>query len=142
MSQAVNIQKLNKMTMLLRMKLIDIFHEHMSSLNCNITTNTSTANDVPTDIAARPDQTPVQLKLKFPATLKGNKHRSFHSQWYKSYLSIQGKKMLHSYTCCLFTTEPGKHWETFTKSGFRDWKHVMGRDGSQQEICKIFRCNH
>lgn len=36
-----------------------------------------TADDVPTDTAAGPDQTPAQPKIKFPSTLKGNKYHSF-----------------------------------------------------------------
>ena len=46
------------------------------------TTSTSIA-DFPTDIAAGPDQPPVQPKITFPTTLKGNKYRSFNLEWYK-----------------------------------------------------------
>ena len=97
-----------------------------------ITTSTSAADDVPTDIAAGPDQTPVQPKIKFPATLKGNKHRSFRSEWYKGYHWLEYSRerdAAYCYPCRLFTTEPGKYWETFTKNGFSDWKHAMGKDG-------------
>ena len=52
-------------------------------------TSTHTAGDVLTDIAAGPDQTPVQPNIKFPATLKGNKHRSFRSEWYKQYCWLE-----------------------------------------------------
>lgn len=47
------------------------------------TTTISEADDVPTDIAVGPDQIPVQPKIKFPATLKGNKHCSSCPEWYK-----------------------------------------------------------
>ena len=51
------------------------------------TSRASVTDDVPTptDIATGPDQAPVQPKKKFPATLKGNKHRSFRADWYKQY---------------------------------------------------------
>lgn len=97
-----------------------------------MTTSTSATDDVPTDIAAGPDQTPVQPKIKFPATLKGNKYRSFSSEWYKRYSWLEysrEKDAAYCYPCRLFTTEPGKYWETFTKNGFSDWKHAMGKDG-------------
>ena len=95
-------------------------------------TSTRTAGDVPTDIAAGPDQTPVQPNIKFPATLIGNKHRSFRSEWYKRYHWLEYSRerdAAYCYPCRLFTTEPGKYWETFTKTGFSDWKHAMGKDG-------------
>ena len=40
-----------------------------------------------------------------------------------------------------FNTEPGKYSETFTKSGFRDWKHAMGKDGiiSCHDNCKTHK---
>ena len=55
------------------------------------------ADNVPTDIAAGPDQAPVQPKIKFQTTLIGNKHCSFNSVtnnvvgW-----SIQGREMQHT----------------------------------------------
>ena len=48
-----------------------------------VITSTHVTGDFPTDIAAGPDQTPVQLKVKFPVTLKANKQRSFQSEWYR-----------------------------------------------------------
>ena len=75
-------------------------------------TSTRTAGDVPTDIAAEPDQTPVTPNTKFPATLKGNKHRSFCSEWYKRYRWVEYSRerdTAHWYPCCLFTTVPGKY---------------------------------
>ena len=54
-------------------------------------------------------------------------------------LNIPEKEMQHTvYPCCLFTTEPGKYWETFTRIGFSDWKHAMGNDGiiPRHDHCK------
>ena len=96
------------------------------------TTSTREKDNVPTDIAVGPDQIPVQPKIKFPVTVKGNKHRSFRSEWYTLYRWLEYSKekdAAYCYACRLFTTEPGKYWETFTKCGFRDWKHAMGKDG-------------
>lgn len=42
------------------------------------------ADDVPADIATGPpEQVPVQPRINFLNTLKGNKHRSFNSEWHK-----------------------------------------------------------
>lgn len=79
---------------------------------------TSATDDVPTDIASGPDEAPVQPRIKFPTTLKGNKHRSFCSEWYKQYRWLEysrERNAAYCYPCRLFTTEPGKYWETFTK---------------------------
>ena len=75
------------------------------------TTHTSATDNVPTDIAAGPDQAPAQPKMKFPATLKGNKHRSFRADWYKRYRWLEysrERNAAYCYPCRLFTTEPGK----------------------------------
>ena len=44
---------------------------------------------------------------------------------------------VYCYPCRFFTTESGKHCETFTKDGFRDWKHALGKDGiiSRHDHC-------
>jgi len=76
--------------------------------------------------------------------LKGNKHRSFRSEWYRSYRWLEysrEKDAAYCYACRLFNAEPGKYWETFTKNGFRDWKHAMGKDGiiSCHDNCKTHK---
>ena len=107
------------------------------------TTSTSIA-DFPIDIAAGPDQPPVQPKIKFPTTLKGNKYRSFNLEWYKQYCWLEYSRVRDAafcYPCRLFTTEPGRYWETFTKHGFCDWKHALGKDGviTCHDYCKTHR---
>ena len=98
-----------------------------------MTTGASAAGDqVPTDIAAGPSQNPVQPKIKFSITLKGRKHRSFNSDWYKQYRWLEysrGRDAAYCYPCRLFTTESGRYSETFTKNGFCDWKHACNGKG-------------
>lgn len=101
-------------------------------------TPTSAPNDIPTDIA---DEPPVQPKIKFPTTLKGNRHRSFNCEWYKQYRWLEysrARDAAYCYPCRLFTTESGRYWETFTKNGFCDWKHALGKGGiiSCHDHCK------
>ena len=79
--------------------------------------------------------------MKFSVSLKGNKQRSFQSECYRLYCWLEYSKekdAAYCYACRHFTTEPGKYWETFTKCGFRDWKHAMGKDGiiSCHDRCK------
>ena len=76
------------------------------------TTSTREKDNVSTDIAVGPDQIPVQPKIKFPATVKGNKHHSFHSECYRLYCWLKYSKekdAAYCYACPLFTTEPGKY---------------------------------
>ena len=56
-----------------------VCQQHLNSF-CDITAmtpSTSRASDIATDIATGPEQVPVQPILKFPTTLKGNKHCNF-----------------------------------------------------------------
>ena len=123
----------------------DSRHDHMQREDADDShsepSTSHVGDDVPTDIADGPDQPPVQPKIKFPTTLKGNKHRSFNSEWYKQYRWLEysrKKDAAFCYPCRLFTTESGRYWETFTKNGFCDWKHAMGKDGiiSSHDRCK------
>ena len=110
----------------------DAANAHPELIPATQATNTSTAGDVPTDIVAGPDQTPVQPNIKFPAILKVIKHSSFCSEWYKRYrwLEYSGERdAVNYFACYLFTTEPGNYWENITKTEFSDLKHAMGKDG-------------
>ena len=61
-----------------------------------MSTSTNAVGDVPIDIAAGPDRTPVQLKIKFPATLKGIKAVVFALTGTAVVgLNIQEKEMQH-----------------------------------------------
>ena len=92
-----------------------------------MTTITHAKDNFPTDIPAGPDQTPVQPKIKFTVTQKGINVKVFTQSGIDCLLNIQRSCIL---LCMLsFTTEPRKYWETFTKCGFRDWRHAMGKDG-------------
>ena len=63
-----------------------VCQQHLNSFydTTAMTSSINRASDIPKDIATGPEQAPVQPKLNFLATLKGNKHRSFCSEWYKS----------------------------------------------------------
>ena len=74
------------------------------------TTSTSEKDDVQTDIAVGPDQITVQPKIKFPTTVKGNKHRRIRSEWYRLYRWLEYSKekdAAYCYTCCLLLQNLG-----------------------------------
>ena len=93
---------------------------------------TSAEQSVPTDIATVVDQPPVQPRLRFPITVVGMKKRSFNLDWYRLYRWLEylcERDAAYCYACRLFTTQSGKHCETFPRDGFRDWKHALGKEG-------------
>lgn len=97
--------------------------------------NTRTlVSEVPSDVAASPNEQPCQPRqAHFPATLIGSKQRAFNPDWYKTYnwleYSIE-RDAVFCYPCRLFTVNEGRAQNTFTKIGFRDWKHATGKGGS------------
>ena len=86
---------------------------------------------VPSDVAATPAQMPFQPTVNtFPATVIGSKQRSFNSEWYRSYSWLEyslEKDAAFCYPCRMFNE--AKSHSTFTKVGFRDWKHATGKGG-------------
>ena len=99
--------------------------------------NTSTGgilfSELPSDVAASPNQQPCQPKLKhFPITVIGSKQRVFNSDWYKSYSWLEysvERDAAFCFPCRLFAVNEGRSQNTFTKAGFRDWKHATGKGG-------------
>ena len=85
----------------------------------------------PSDVAATPAQMPCQPTANtFPTTLIGSKQRSFNSEWYRSYSWLEyslERDAAFCYPCRMFNE--GKSHSTFTKAGFRDWKHATGKGG-------------
>ena len=95
---------------------------------------------LPTDISSSPNQTPVQpsrLTTTFPLTLIGTKKRSFNPDWCSSHNWLEyslEKNAAFCFACRHFTVDDGSRAEgTFTKVGFRDWKHATGQRGILQK---------
>ena len=91
----------------------------------------SERDKAPSDIAATPAQLPFQPTVNtFPTTLIGSKQRSFNPEWYRSYNWLEyslERDAIFCYPCRMFNE--GKSHGTFTKVGFRDWKHATGKGG-------------
>ena len=83
------------------------------------------------DVARSPNTPPVQpIDLVFPNTVCGDKQRSFNPEWFKSYKWLEYSAMKDAafcYPCRLFPTKEGRSHDTFTKTGYRDWKHATGK---------------
>ena len=89
--------------------------------------------EAPSDVAASPDHPPCQPKLaRFPVSLIGSKQRAFNSEMYKSYNWLEYSRERDAafcFPCRLFAVNEGRSQNTFTKIGFRDWKHATGKGG-------------
>ena len=89
---------------------------------------------VPSDIAASPNQSPVQPILQYPVTVIGGKRRSFNSLWYKKYHWLEysrEKDAVYCFPCRFFGSSNGlgRGISTFSQVGFCDWKHATGKSG-------------
>ena len=85
----------------------------------------------PQDIAEGPVQSPVQPHVKFPSIAYGTKKRSFSSDWYRKYSWLEysvDKDAVFCYACRIFGSA-SRSVDTFTRTGFRDWKHATGQSG-------------
>ena len=102
-----------------------------------VPTHSSITADVPstsqpTDIASGPHEKPVQPSRQFPSTLVGTKKRSFNPDWFKTYSWLEysvERDAAFCFPCRHFSIRSGRAEDTFTKEGFRDWKHATGKEG-------------
>ena len=104
----------------------------------------STSQQPPSDIASGPHKKPVQpsrLTGRFPSTLVGTKKRSFNPDWFKTYNWLEysvERDAAFCFPCSHFSTGSGRVEDTFTKAGFRDWKHARGKEGILQGHASCF----
>ena len=99
----------------------------------------------PTDLSSGPLQLPTQPKINFPTRSFGQgRPRAFNCEWYKSFrwieYSIQ-QDAAFCYACRHFTTGIGRSENTFRITGFRDWKHAIGKKGviSVHDTCSTHK---
>ncbi|XP_071844931.1 zinc finger MYM-type protein 1-like [Apostichopus japonicus] len=87
----------------------------------------------PADISQSPVEDPQQPHLKaFPQTTYGEKKRSFNKEWYSAYSWIEysvERDAVFCYACRHFSTANKVTEQSFTRDGFRNWRHAMGKDG-------------
>lgn len=92
----------------------------------------SQKDSLPSDIAQSVVQSPVQPNVKFPFTKFGSSKRRFRLNWYRKYKWIEysvDRNAAFCYPCRLFPAAYGRTEESFTKTGFCDWKHATGKKG-------------
>ena len=89
------------------------------------------------DIALTPQSSPCQpTRIVFPSTYFSGKARSFNPAWYKQWPWLEysvSKDAAFCYPCRMFSTSvsasTSRPEKTFSKTGFRDWKHATGAKG-------------
>ena len=86
------------------------------------------------DIAQSSRQPPVQPVLKYPNVVLVLDHL-INKEWYSKYKWLEYSKSNDSVFCypCQFFSMPGKSRDTFTHSGFCDWKPATGHSGILQK---------
>ena len=87
------------------------------------------------DIAASPNQSPVQPIVHYQVTIIGGTRQSFNSLWYKKYHWLEysrEKDAVYCFPCRLFGScnGLGRGINTFIQQGFCDWKHATGKSGT------------
>ena len=71
----------------------------------------------------------------------GTKKRSFNPDWFKTYNWLEysvKRDAAFCFPCRHFSTASGRVEDTFTKAGFRDWKHARGKEGILQGHVSCF----
>ena len=88
------------------------------------------------DIANSMCDDPVQPRQhRFPATLFGNKTRSFNPQWFDKHTWLEysiKKDAAFCYVCRFFSTSTHGE-ESFVRTGYTDWKHAPGKSGKLEK---------
>ena len=103
-----------------------------TSTSSTSTSSTSSVITVPTDISVGAHQPPVQPRIRYPSSSAGTKRRAFNSDWFSKYCWLEYSKERDSaycYVCRIFAVSAKKS-DAFTHTGFRDWKHATGQNGS------------
>ncbi len=102
----------------------------------------SPSQQPPSDISSGPHEKPVQRSSgRFPSTLLGTKKRSFNPDWFKTYSWLEysvERDAGFCFPCRHFGVGSGRAEHTFTKEGFRDWKHATGKEGILQGHASCF----
>ena len=92
----------------------------------------NTVATMPADISVGAHQQPVQPRIKYPSSSAGTKRKAFNSDWFSKYRWLeysQERDSAYCYACRIFAISAKKS-DAFTHTGFRDWKHATGQNGS------------
>ena len=88
---------------------------------------------VPSDIASGPLEAPKQPRVGFPSRPFGTgRQRAFNPEWYRSHPWLEysaERDAAFCYPCRVFKCGSSRSEVAFTRTGFRNWKHAMGKTG-------------
>ena len=109
---------------------------HMIPCSSSTSLDIAGSNEV-SDIANSMCDDPVQPRQhRFPATLFGNKTRSFNPQWFNKHTWLEysiKKDAAFCYVCRFFSTSTHGE-ELFVRTGYTDWKHARGKSGKTTHL--------
>ena len=103
-----------------------------SQLSVGSTSSGASKQAIPVDVAANKTENPVQPAIEFPVTMFGKVGRSFQERWYQQYPWLEYSKELDAafcFPCRFFHPRPLRSDKAFTLTGFKDWKHALGKKG-------------
>ena len=116
--------------------LVTVIDSTVEPAGVNFANNGAGADLFPTDLGLTENHIPSQPVLQnYPLTSFSGKKRCFNSGWYSSYSWLEysvDKDACYCYPCRFFSlSEAASSYakDTFTKVGFRDWKHATGKGG-------------
>ena len=88
---------------------------------------------VPSDIASGPLEAPKQPRVKFPSCSLGRgRQQTFNPKWYWSHPWLEYSAehdAAFCYPCRVFRCGSSRSEVAFTRTGFQNWKHAMGKTG-------------
>ena len=101
--------------------------EQQSNETMQDSTEHSLSHSTPNDLGNL-SEGPRQPKLNsFPFSVFGDAKRKFKSKYYKEFPFIEysiSTNSIFCFCCHQFSASTGKSEESFSKTGFRNWKHI------------------
>ena len=117
-------------------RLVTVIDSTVEPAGINFANNGAGADLFPTGLGLTENHIPSQPVLQnYPLTSFSGKKRCFNSGWYSSYSWLEysvDKDACYCYPCRFFSLSEAASSnakDTFTKVGFRDWKHATGNGG-------------
>ena len=123
-------------------KLTDYLKKKNSTLNKKMDNNNNNiidisrislkpANEFDPSSASREfndNDKPIQPMTNFPSTKFGAKNRKFNSNWYINFPTLEYSIEMDAafcFVCRKFSIKAGRQEDCFSRTGFRDWKHML-----------------
>ena len=124
---------------------VSVTNTSSCSTSTSITNRTCTIT-APTDIASDAQNCPTQPRNhQFPSTKFGDRLRAFNPLWYDTYTWLEYSILedaAYCFACRFFSPGPHRDDNTFTTSGFKNWKNATGKSGKLEKHNTSERHHH